>query len=508
MESRLKSLPRLTRSLSKLALPIIVGLAAMLWWTRPLRSDNFVFYLSSTREVLPIRTISGTDYLPLLRVLNLVGKVDALKEAADNLQVWLGPTRLELRPGSRKILVGQTSLSLTEPVRVIEGQWLVPLDFLARALPRLIPQPITYHTGDRRIFIGSSKPATYSARLTQLPEGARLTLNFTSPVTLQTAARNGKWILYLGDRAVEPLETRLQFQNPYLRELQFDDQDGMPKLILTPNVSGLDLFPAVEEGGRVLRVDVVKQGTTVAQAPQPPEAASPATSAPSETAPPAGPSPPMPGAPITPASNLPVVVVDPGHGGANIGAQGENGVLEKNLVAQLAVRVRTALLASQKYRVILTRVGDTDPGFDERAALADTMRASVFLSLHAGNLGFRSPRVVVYTYEPPQPSDLPPDGPRPLFVPWDKAQDVHLGESKRLAQALQKQFAALPGLASTQVEESPVRALRSVDAPAVAIEIGSLAPNVDPTVLVSTDFQQKIADAIVAAINAFSKGAA
>lgn len=488
----------------KVAPPILLGLAALLWWTRPLRSDNFVFYLPETREVLPIRMIGSTGYLPLLRVLNLVGKVDALKEGSGRLQVWFGPTRLEFRPGSRKIQIGQSSLSLAEAVRVSEGQWLVPLDFLGTALPRLIRQPIAYHTGDRRIFIGSAKPATFSARLTDLPEGARLTLNFTSPITLQTAARNGKWILYLGDRAIEPLESRLKFENPYLSGLQFDDQDAIPKLILTPKVSGLDLYPTVEEGGRVVRVDVVKQGTTVAQAPTAPEGGA----APSGPAEGPGASAIGPEFAVTPASTLPVVVLDPGHGGQNIGAQGENGVLEKNLVAQLVVRARAALLATQKYRVILTRVGDIDPGFDQRAALADTMRAAVFISFHAGNLGFRSPRVVVYTYQPPQPPEFPPDGPRPLFVAWDKAQDVHLAQSKRLAQALQQQFTGLAGLTSAQIEEAPVRVLRSVDAPAVALEVGSLAPNVDPAALVSAGFQQKLADAIVAALNAFTKGAA
>jgi N-acetylmuramoyl-L-alanine amidase len=49
--------------------------------------------------------------------------------------------------------------------------------------------------------------------------------------------------------------------------------------------------------------------------------------------------------------------------------------------------------------------------------------------------------------------------------------------------------------------------LRSVDAPAIAIEVGSLEPNTDPAPLLDSQFQQKIAQAIVAALGAFERGA-
>ena len=204
-------------------------------------------------------------------------------------------------------------------------------------------------------------------------------------------------------------------------------------------------------------------------------------------------------------SSLPTVVLDAGHGGANLGARGANGVDEKNLVAQLVVRVRTALLSTGRYNVILTRVGDTDPGFDQRALLAGTNRAIVFVSFHAGDLGFRSPRVVVYTYLPPGLSAPAAPEPRPLFVPWSSAQNFHLAESKRFAEALHEQFANLPGLTGGNPEEAPVRALQGVNAPAVAIEIGSLAPQVDPSALLSTEFQRGLSEAVVRALDAFAK---
>jgi N-acetylmuramoyl-L-alanine amidase len=484
-------------------LTALLGLGTLLWWTRPLRSDNFVFYLPGGRDVLPIRPIGETAYLPLVRVLNLVGKVDALRESSNRLRLWYGDKMVEVRDGNRKVSVNKASFKLSHPVRFVDGQWLVPEEFLGVVLPRIVTGPVEYRAGDERIFIGGAKPATFSVRLDPIPNGARLRMDFSSPLTFQTAARNGKWILYLGDSAIEPLEQDFRFDNPYVSELKFDDQDGVPKLILTPRTTGLDLFPSLEEGGKVLRADIVNPAAAGAEKPGAPVAAQSANP-PSAT----GPQPETAeGLPRLPSvSTLPVVVLDAGHGGQDLGAQGQNGVTEKNLVAQYVVRVRAALMATQKYRVILTRIGDTDPDFDQRAIVADTAHAAVFISFHAGNLGFRSPRLAVYTYEPSEPAGLNNLTPRPLFVPWNQVQMLHLDESQKLAQAVQEQLARAGGFQVGPVEPAPVRVLRSVDAPAVAIEAGSLAPNVDSSALLSPDFQQKLSQAIVAALDAFAGG--
>ncbi len=467
---------------------------------RPLRSDNFVFYLPASHDVIPIQPIGKANYLPLLRVLNLVGRVDALRESAKKLRVWFGNTLIEVEDNNRKIKVNKTTLTLTEPVRLADGQWLVPVDFLSVVLPRLIPEGVEYRPGSNRIFIGRAKPSTFSVHLSEIPAGARLQMEFTSPLTFQTAARNGKWVLFLGNLTVEPLEQNFKFDNPYVRELTFDDQDGVPKLILTPSAAGLDLYPVLEEGGKVLRADVVKPAT--------PEPTGPAqTAAEPGVGPAQGAPPTAPGETPSEISASPgiVVVLDAGHGGPNLGAQGQNDVLEKDLTAQMVVRVRAALLATRRYRVILTRVGDNDPDFDQRALVANTARATVFLSFHAGNLGPHTPRVAVYSYEPPDPAQFEAMTPRPLLVPWIDIQAYHLDESKRLAQAIRDQIGSTPDLPGNSPYMAPVRVLRSVDAPAAAIEVGSLAPTQDSNALLATDFQQKLSSAVLAALDTFTK---
>jgi N-acetylmuramoyl-L-alanine amidase len=376
------------------------------------------------------------------------------------------------------------------------------VDFVSVVLPGMITGGVEYRAGDHRVFIGGAKPSTFSVHVSEIPNGARLRMEFTSPLTFQTAARDGKWILFLGEKPIQPLEQKFQFEGPYVRGLDFDDQDGIPKLIVTPATPGLDLFPVLEEGGKVLRADVVKPS-------------SPEQSAPSEAAQAPSPS-PAPGSQPAAQEGLPsipsqgsgrVVVLDAGHGGQDLGAEGQNGVVEKNLAAQIVMRVRATLLASHNYRVILTRVGDTDPDFNQRGLIANTAHAAFFISFHAGNLNFGTPRVAVYSYQPPDPSMFSAAAPRPLFVPWSAVQAYHLEQSARLAQAIRDQFAGAPGVLSSSPGAAPVRVLRNVDAPAVAVEVGSLAPNVDSSGLLAADFQQKVSTAVLEGLETFVKKA-
>src|SRR5260370_8911543 len=183
------------------------------------------------------------------------------------------------------------------------------------------------------------------------------------------------------------MEQAYQFQNPYVRELRFDDADGIPKLILSPAVTGLNFYPALAEGGKVLLADLLKPPPPVAeQTPAPPPTTSPSppgVPAVVEETPAAQPGPP-----------LPLVVLDAAHGGDDIGARGRDGVVEKTLVAQIAARVRAALLDTNKYRIVLTRVGDTNRSFEQRESVCNVARPAVLLTFHAGDIGVTTPLIL------------------------------------------------------------------------------------------------------------------
>jgi N-acetylmuramoyl-L-alanine amidase len=313
--------------------------------------------------------------------------------------------------------------------------------------------------------------------------------------------------MFLGDRPIEPLEQSFHFQNPYVTDVHFDDQDGLPKLVVTPSAGGLNFYPVLAEGGKVLLADVLKPPPPLPQTP-PPSAPSPTiASTPATPAPSPGVTEEGPAAPLGPP--LPVVALDAGHGGEDAGARSREGLAEKDLVAQLVARVRLALLSTRRYRIVVTRTGDVDATFEQRAVAANMAGAAYFLTFHAGDLGGSSPRIAVYTYQPPSPPLPSPDGePRSVFVPWNQVQEAYLDQSRQLAQALAQRFAQIAGVAADSPTAAPVRTLRSVNAPAVAIEIGSLSPDNDAGPLTNPVFQLELSAAVAEVLAGLQGGGA
>jgi len=77
------------------------------------------------------------------------------------------------------------------------------------------------------------------------------------------------------------------------------------------------------------------------------------------------------------------VVIDPGHGGHDPGAVGPSGLYEKNVVLDIALKLRKILLADPFNEVFLTRETDRFISLEERTAMANRKNADFFVSIHA-----------------------------------------------------------------------------------------------------------------------------
>jgi N-acetylmuramoyl-L-alanine amidase len=84
---------------------------------------------------------------------------------------------------------------------------------------------------------------------------------------------------------------------------------------------------------------------------------------------------------------------------------------------------------------------------------------------------------------------------------------LHQERGRALAEALQQKLALIPGVTADKPAVASVRALRSIDAPSVAIEVGSLTTDEDSGALTDPNFQQQISNAVAAGIEAFRGGA-
>jgi N-acetylmuramoyl-L-alanine amidase len=173
-----------------------------------------------------------------------------------------------------------------------------------------------------------------------------------------------------------------------------------------------------------------------------------------------------------PQKTLAVVILDPAHGGADPGARGSSGIAESEVVLGYARLLRISLEA-QGLRVILTRQTNDDPSFDDRSRLANAQRGDIFITLHVSSTG-QPGTVRVYSL-PHMTLSQNTAPPHAGLLPWDRAQFSFIDQSRRLAELIQIQMAQRFRGSSETPFEAPVRQLRTVGAPAVAIEVSSVS---------------------------------
>ena len=174
--------------------------------------------------------------------------------------------------------------------------------------------------------------------------------------------------------------------------------------------------------------------------------------------------------PQTAASGLNIVVLDPAHGGTDLGARGTGGIQESEITLEFAAQARRAL-EQQGFQVVETRQGNDNPSFDDRSAIANAQRGAVFISLHIASTGIPG-TVRVYVN-----SDLPPVKTANGLIPWELAQAPFLGLSRKLGDLVQgmltQRFRGSPDTAQT----ATIRQLRTTAAPAIAVEVSSVVVN-------------------------------
>ena len=224
--------------------------------------------------------------------------------------------------------------------------------------------------------------------------------------------------------------------------------------------------------------------------------------------------------PSTPATPYGVVVIDPGHGGDDIGVRGVAGTQEKALTLTIAQRVKSLLETRLGVRVVLTRSDDRSVSFDDRAAIANNSRGNLFLSLHlnwspnpasagAEVINLRQVRVAGGRGRSGNGETviLPAPGGTTRAVDlirWETAQARHLEVSADLAEALEEQLRTRVAMSARPALDLPLRVLPSVNMPAVVLEMAYLSNAKEEGLVQSEAYQNNIAEAIHDTVAQFS----
>ena len=211
-----------------------------------------------------------------------------------------------------------------------------------------------------------------------------------------------------------------------------------------------------------------------------------------------------------------VVVLDPGHGGIDPGAERE-GVSEASVMLSFARELKELLLRSGRFEVVLTRKDDLFVPLETRVTIARRAGADVFISLHADALAQgRASGASVYTLSEEASDlasqklaerhdradllagiDLTRQGDRVALVLMEMARIETTPRSHKLADALVEGIYAATGSAhKNQRLSAGFSVLKAPDIPSVLIELGFLSSPRDRANLLSTEWRQRASEGI------------
>jgi len=215
-----------------------------------------------------------------------------------------------------------------------------------------------------------------------------------------------------------------------------------------------------------------------------------------------------------------LIVIDPGHGGEDLGAVGVMDVPEKKLTLAMARWMRDGLRAAYPdLRVELTRDADAYPTLDERTRFANELNADVFVSVHfnaALNPEANGVETFYIAHEGTVPGDIVPgredDGPSVVATEVGVVGDVTrcvvddlrgygaTEASAQLAEILQAQLVARLGSYDRNVRQGRFRVLRGARMPAVVVELGFLTHRREAARVIEPVFFERTVEALVEAI--------
>ena len=214
------------------------------------------------------------------------------------------------------------------------------------------------------------------------------------------------------------------------------------------------------------------------------------------------------------------VVIDPGHGGDDRGARSARGLLEKDLVLDVTLRLAKRLEA-RGFEAALTRRDDRFVPLEERTSIANDARGDLFISIHANASRVRNARGIETFFVSLEASDeaaqrianlenqafggselVAKIAEDPLLgILGDLIATEYLVESQEFAGLVQGRLA---GHRSRGVKQAPFVVLMGVQMPAALVEIGFLTNPADERKLRSSTERDRIADGLAGAVAAFA----
>jgi N-acetylmuramoyl-L-alanine amidase len=455
------------------------------------------------RKPLPVTTINNEEYVAVDDVNAAFGTTAREDRLAGGLTITARGQSIVLTENQNVVSVAGRLVSLPAPPLRRDNRWYVPIDFLPRALSSAINTRLDVRRNLRLLIVGDMRVPRIVARVDAGSTNVAVTFEVTPNTDAKVTAQPGRLIVQFDADALE-LSAPLVPQQGFLTGIAAGDTPQTVALTLGPRYAmhRVTTTQADAGSGRVT-IDLLPATTDTAASPTPSPAPDTRLVIPTQG----------------PSSGLRKVVIDPGHGGDELGTQGTRGTLEKEITLSVARRLRTLIESRLGLKVFLTREDDRTISLDERSAFANNHRADVMLSIHANfavRPSLKGAEVYYLTVEradeearkkADQSSTTLPalgGGSRAIdLILWETAQARYLEQSAALAGFIEQSLAARVEMSPRAVQQAPFRVLVGANMPAALVEIGYLSNTEQETQLTTAAYQDQVAQALLDALVKF-----
>ena len=419
---------------------------------------------------------------------------------ASTLTVTAGGQVIILTPNQQLVSVAGRLVSLRAAPSRVDGRWLVPLDFINRALALVHDENLELRQGSKLLLIGDVQVPRVNVSYRSQHDSGRVSLEINPYTAYSVAEESGRLVIRFESDAIDVTELPSTSGN-LIRKFE--------TMALLPGIA-IDLGPAfgsfsvssqlAPNNVSQLVVDLRSTGTATADT--------------TSTTPKNPPADELPD--FTSRPTIRVVAIDAGHGGKEEGARGLEGTLEKDVTLSVARRLRDGIERRLGLRVILTRTQDVTVDLDERAAIANNNKADLFISLHVNASTRPSAEGAEVFYlsideygeearelaeREGQPLPVIGGGTREIdLILWEMAQVRYLEHSARYAEFVEQELRHRVPMSPRAIQPAPFRVLVGANMTAVLVEMGFISNPNQELQLANATFQNNVVDALISSI--------
>ncbi|MGZ8709920.1 MAG: N-acetylmuramoyl-L-alanine amidase, partial [Thermoanaerobaculia bacterium] len=297
----------------------------------------------------------GQTYLSAEQVVTALG--GTLMPDANGFKVAIGNHVAAFGSDSRYGVIRDDLIEMPVPPIEVEGKPYVPWQFFQGLLAKTASLDVAWDASARVL---SARPLVRDAVGVQVSvanvEGiSKIVLTLSAPAEFGILKEPNAYVVRFKAPVRAPYAEQ-SFEDPYIAKITFVGSDLRIQLTAADVVG--DAYQ-LENPPRVV-LDLRKAAAPIPGAPLP-----------------------LPG--FRPPTELPgirTIVIDPGHGGKEVGAVGPGGLLEKDVTLAVARKLAASLASKTGARVVMTRDDDSIVSLDQRTAIANQYKADLFLSVH------------------------------------------------------------------------------------------------------------------------------